>query len=360
MNINLTAPINDLGYGVAGLNILKSLCASGNEVSLWPIGQPTVHNQDEARIVQSSMSNTNHFDFNAPSLRIWHQHDMAQHVGKGKRVGFPIFELNKFSKNEKHHLSSLDTIIVCSEWAKSIVKSEVNHPDIRVAPLGVDTSTFFHKISNIKKDTTVFLNVGKWEVRKGHDVLHKAFNRAFTKDDNVELWMMNHNPFLNNQQEKEWKETYLKSKLGRKIKMVDRVEQHSEVANIMSMADVGVFPSRAEGWNLEALEMMAMGKYVILTDYSAHTQFATQINSKLINIDNTESAHDGVWFNGQGEWASFGDSQMEQLISHMRTLHECKQNDIKSDRHNKNERGIITAKKFSWENSAKNIMETLE
>ena len=147
MELNLTAPINELGYGVAGLNILKGLIRNGCGVSYWPIGQPSVSNEQDATQVKSCMSNATMFKHDSPSLRIWHQHDMAQHIGSGRRVGFPIFELDKFSELEKHHLSSLQGIIVCSEWAKSIIQSEI--PDMKykigVAPLGVDRSIFYPK-----------------------------------------------------------------------------------------------------------------------------------------------------------------------------------------------------------------------
>jgi len=358
MEINLTAPINDLGYGVAGLNVLKGLVRNGCKVSYWPIGQATPRTQEDADIISQCMSNAQFFDSQAPSLRLWHQHDMSHHVGHGIKVGFPVFELDKFSELEKHHLQSLDKIIVCSEWAKGVVEKEVPGSRVDVAPLGVNVSIF--KPQEIEpRSTTVLLNIGKWEIRKGHDILWEAFNEAFNENDDVELWMMNHNPFLDEAQEAEWHNLYLQSKLGSKIKILPRVETHLEVAQIMRQADIGVFPSRAEGWNLEALEMMAMGKYVILTDYSAHTEFASQINSKLIKIDETESAYDGIWFHGQGEWASIGDSQMEQLVSHMRTLHELNQKEYKENRRNKNERGIVTGEKFSWDNCAHKIMESL-
>ena len=353
MELNLTAPINELGYGVAGLNILKGLVRNGCRVSYWPIGQPSIHTQEDYDIYKICAETSLMFNYEAPSLRLWHQHDMAQHIGSGKRIGFPIFELDQFSELEKHHIDSLDNVIVCSEWAKSIVEKEVPSKKYRigVAPLGVDMNVFKPEENN-QGENTIFLNIGKWEIRKGHDVLIDGFNRAFNQSDNVELWMMNHNPFLNESQEKEWHSLYLNSNLGSKVKIIPRVETHKEVADIMRKAHVGVFPSRAEGWNLEALEMMALGKYVVLTNYSAHTEFASEINSKLIHIDNTEDAYDGIWFKGQGKWASLGDSQIEQLASHMKNLHECRNH----SKLNRNERGIVTAKKFSWDNTCKKIM----
>ena len=317
MEINLTAPINDLGYGVAGLNVLKGLVRNGCKVSYWPIGQATPRTQEDADIISQCMSNAQFFDSQAPSLRLWHQHDMSHHVGHGIRVGFPVFELDKFSELEKHHLQSLDKIIVCSEWAKSIVEKEVPGSSVDVAPLGVDIS-IFNAQEMPSRSTTVLLNIGKWEIRKGHDILWEAFNEAFNENDDVELWMMNHNPFLDEAQEAEWHNLYLQSNLGSKIKILPRVETHLEVAQVMRQADIGVFPSRAEGWNMELLESMAMNKPVIATNYSAHTEFCTKDNCFLIDINETEPAHDGKVFQGQGNWAKLGPKQLDMCIDYMR------------------------------------------
>ena len=113
MNINIIAPINQLGYGITGLNIVKEL-SRNNHISLFMIGHPQVTNQEDANIISQCIKNSHFFDVNAPCIKIWHQHDMAQFAGRGKRIGFPIFELDKFNDLEKHQLSSLDMIFVCS------------------------------------------------------------------------------------------------------------------------------------------------------------------------------------------------------------------------------------------------------
>ena len=82
----------------------------------------------------------------------------------------------------------------------------------------------------------------------------------------------------------------------------------------MRQVDVGVFPVRAEGWNLELLELLSCGKHVITTDYSGHTEFINNSNSRIIEIDKLETAQDGVWFHGTGEWAELGSRQKDQLI----------------------------------------------
>jgi glycosyltransferase involved in cell wall biosynthesis len=355
MNINVVAPINQLGYGITGLNVVKTL-NQDNNISLFMIGQPQVTNQEDADIISECIKNAHFFDSNAPCIKIWHQHDMAQFAGRGQRIGFPIFELDKFNDIEKHQLESLDIIFVCSEWAKNVVLDNIKVTDskIKIIPLGVDSSIF--KPSEMPKDCpTRFFNCGKWEIRKGHDKLVDIFNSAFNENDNVELFMMCENPFCTEQEQKEWINLYKNSKLGSKIHIIPRQNTQEEVYNIMQQMHCGIFPARAEGWNLELLEMMSCGKHVITTDYSAHTEFCNSNNSLLIPIKETETAYDGKWFHGQGNWARLDDNAIGYAIKHMSHIHHLNMNNDLSP----NEFGIKTAQEFSWKNTGRKILNVL-
>ena len=72
MQLNLMTPINQLGYGVAGLNILKALQAENN-VALHLIGQPQVTNQADADAVKKGLEAAQMFDPEAHCIKIWHQ-----------------------------------------------------------------------------------------------------------------------------------------------------------------------------------------------------------------------------------------------------------------------------------------------
>lgn len=353
---NIISPINQLGYGIAGLNLIKGLHELRHQVSLFPLGQPTVSNREDAELVSGLIENSRLPDFEADCIRIWHQHDMSQFVGGGSHIGMPIFELDDFNDMEKHHLSNLDRVFVCSEWARQVVYDTIDHKDVHVIPLGVDVSVFKPAAPNATPNT-VFFNCGKWEVRKGHDVLHRAFSEAFTKEDNVELWMMCQNPFNTDEENQAWANLYEKSPLGDKVKIIRRVESQEEVYNIMAKTDCGVFPSRGEGWNLELLEMMACGKKVIATNYSAHTEFCNLDNSLCIECDDKELAYDGKWFHGKcGSWASLGETQVSCIAEAMRSVHKQKKNEGVLP---PNSHGIKTASHFSWKNAALKMLEAL-
>ena len=373
MKLNLNVPINSLGYGVVGYNVWKQLTQS-IDVTLFPIGHQVVPPTDDGsknipadviKAINNDTKKANNFEGSVPTLKIWHENQLAERVGSGKYYAWPFFEISKFDQRRISHMKSVDQIIVSSEWAKNIV--EKNVPDAEepvVIECGVDRSIFhknvkardinptFHRQEISKYSPYVFLNCGKWEVRKGHDVLHKAFKAAFPIDKypDVELWMMASNPFLTDSERVYWESLY---KSDRRIKILRRVDFQTELAAVMAGADCGVFPSRAEGWNLEVLEMMSMGKQVITTDYSAHGQFCNKQNSFLIDIEEEEPIYDGKFFKGDnGVWASLTGNPTDQLISHMRHVYGMGRRE--------NNEGIETAKNLSWETISKKLVEALK
>ena len=358
MDFNLVAPINTLGYGVVGCNVFKSLVANGHKVSYFPIGNPEWPDAGIQNAIKSSILNAQSYNSNAPSLRIWHQYQLDMFPGRGQRIGWPIFELNKFNDREKHSLSNVDQLVVCSDWAKDVIEENNIDVPVTVAPLGVDPAKFFvdeNERSNRaywQKDSTIFINIGKWEKRKGHEELLAAFCLAFKPGDNVELWMINDNPFIGHENI-EWKKKYASTPMVGHIKFFPRLETHDQIRKIFNHVDCGVFPSHAEGWNLEIPELMACGAHIIATDYSGHTQFLTNENSLKLDVTGMESANDGKWFNGQGEWANFS---TEQLADHMRTVHNKKQ----AGQLGLNVAGMETAKQLSWDNTIKSVMSCVE
>jgi glycosyltransferase involved in cell wall biosynthesis len=356
MNINTIFPINGLGYGVAGTNIAKELYKAGHNVSLFPIGNIQLEDELNIPIFNQMIANQATYDSQAPSIRLWHQFALAETVGQGRHIGFPIFELDTFTEREKHHLSNQDELFVCSKWAKQIVLDSGINIEVNVVPLGVDQKIFYpngkHGLAEQGNRPYTFFNSGKWEIRKGHDILVEMFNRAFTKDDDVQLNLLTGNPFLNEDETAKWVKLYKNSPLGDKILLIDRCPTQYHVAGLMRQADCGIFPSRAEGWNLELLEMMACGKPVIATNHSSHTEFCTPANAELIHIIDTEKAYDNKWFFGQGSWAKIDEDQIEQGVVLMRNMYKNRIHD--------NPQGVETAKQFSWNNTAKTITQLLD
>ena len=344
MNINLNCPINLTGYGVASFNILKELLHIDN-ISLFPIGQPSVQSKLDYDLISSLLSNHQYIDPKGPCVKIWHQFDLATRIGNGKYFAYPFFELDTFNEYEKMHLAIPDVIIASSQWSKNVLQENGIKSNIDVVPLGVDSSIFNSSISRTQhNDNYVFLTIGKWEIRKSHELLPELFKKAFPFQKDVKLIIVasEHSSYSNKEEIKAWKKLYSDDD---RISVIPGVDSQNNLAQIIANSDCGIYISKAEGWNLELLETMSMNKPAIATNYSAHTEFCNKDNCLLVDIEEKELAHDGKAFRGQGYWAKIGDKQIDQTINYMRYLY--------NNRIITNEYGVKTAKQYTWANSAK-------
>jgi glycosyltransferase involved in cell wall biosynthesis len=355
MNLNFIGPVcgDATSYSICTQNIVTELSKLCN-ISLFPIGKaqqfPLGQYPEMVNALNNGMLN---FDHTADCVRLYHAFSQDMFVGTGLHLAFPIFELNDFNEIEKHHLSSVDDIFVTSEWAKQIVLDTINTTWVHVAPLGVDT-TIFKPCSRQANDATVFTHIGKAEIRKSSCDIVDCFNAAFTEEDDVILYLSWQNRFYEDMPD--WNTYAKESPLGHKIQLVPPDIPVAELVKLYQATDCLVSMSKAEGWNMPLLEAMACGCNVIATDCTAQTEFCTNDNCLLIEVDEMEIAYDGHFFKGKcGEWHCVGERQHEQLIEYMRAVHTTRPADVEL-----NVAGIETAKKFSWANTAAAIMEVFE
>ena len=352
--MNIFTPIDCYtGYGITGYNIWKNLYSLDNDTTLFVINGGNIEQSWDRDLLMSSLIKQRNYNKDLPCLKIWSAHDLLiRPLGNSKYGALTFFETDTLTVEEKQGYDFLDVIFMPTEWGKKVLlENKVDKPIVVCNP-GIDHSLFSDQVPQDKdKDKYVFVNFGKWEIRKGHDILLEIFNKAFNEKDNVELWMINYNPFLNEEQNKEWYEKYKNSKLGDKIKIYPRLPSQSSLRNLLSYTDCGIFPSRGEGWNNCAAELMAMNKPLIITNCSAHTEYCTEKNSYLINIDENEPAIDNMWFFGNANWAKLGSNQIDQGVEHMRSVYK---NNIRS-----NPNGVSTMSTFTWDKTAKILHDTM-
>jgi hypothetical protein len=164
--LNYIAPICSTGYGITAINILKQLVKS-YDITLSSINnQIAADSEEELEFFTRLLDKSKEIDVTAPCLKIWHQFDLAQRIGKGTYFGFPIFELDTFDHREKNHLNSTDQLFVCSNWAKTILENNGIKKPVSVIPLGVDLSIFDESIEIQKYDNDNYiLNDAGWHFR---------------------------------------------------------------------------------------------------------------------------------------------------------------------------------------------------
>lgn len=345
--INYYGPLSShIGYGIAAHYIIKAIYQLGTDIIYWPIGNPEV--DQDAELIQSFINNQRKYDTKFNTLTIWHQNLLHNRIGLNLNSALTFFEKNQLNAHEIMSMNTQDIIFAPSKWAYDIIK---NTPQFKREcfhiPMGVDCDQFKLSIRD-NCPTYKFFNIGKIEKRKGHDVLVDIFNKAFEKDDNVELVISWNNPFLTEEQHKEWESKYKTSKLGDKIQFIPRIHRN-QMNMLYNTIDCGIFPTRAEGCGLPLMELLACGKPLITTNYSAHTDFCTSQNAMLVDIDGMEVCSDGVWFHGEGEWARLDEPQIDQFVEYMR---KCYRSSYKM-----NIKGRQDMEERSWDKTAQSILK---
>ena len=348
------APYCRTGYGVVGAHLLREFLLQDAPVAYFPLGHidGSVVKSD---LVKRALARQGSFNDSAPSVRLSQQFDLAMHVGRGPRIGFPIFELDQFHAYERHHLERQDRLLVTCEWARHVLlENGIANTPIDIIPLGVDRAVFHEHVAFTATTTdTVFMSVGKLERRKGQRELLTAFETAFTPHDAVRLVLVCHNAFVDEKTFADMVHPFRTSPMASRITLVTTpLATQRDLATVMASADCAVFPARAEGWNLEALEMLSMGKPVIATDCTGHTAYLTTDNARLIAVDALEpSVPDAP----SGRWAAWGERQHEQLVVNLRDVHCARQHDELAV----NVAGIRTAERLSWAASANTLMRSV-
>lgn len=354
MRINTFAPINQLGYGIHSYNYIKSL-QKYFDIGFSPIGNVQCNDHDFIFNLKRT------FNQNDPSIMIFHENFMNQFHSKKLRIGFPVFECDKIDDFSRSLLNELDYIFVTSEWAKeTLLENKINR-EVIVIREGVNPNIF--KITEEKFIDTgkfTFINVGKHELRKNTDLILESFMELF-RDKEAALIMhsYNHftrkfssiNPFNKGFMQEDDNERFIKYAYGDCDIYFTKPLVNSNLETLYNSANVGILPSRAEGWQLPLIEALACGLPSICTNCTGQSEYINNEKMKelqgdlIINLDELEKeiANDGIFFNGsKGSWYKL--KNMDSLKDRMITAYN------KTYSH-KNISDFVT-NNFNWELTA--------
>lgn len=149
------------------------------------------------------------------------------------------------------------SVITPSEWLKQLTEeSFLGKNNILVINNGIDLSIFYPRVSKFKtvksiEDKKIVLGVAyKWEKRKGLDVFLE-FNKKLPED--YQIILVGTNEFVD--------KVLLEQE--RKIISIHRTSNQAELAELYSVADVFVNPTREENFPTVNIESLACGTPVV-------------------------------------------------------------------------------------------------
>jgi len=221
---------------------------------------------------------------------------LNQNPGFGYYIGYTMFETDRIPSKWVQACNQMDEMWVPSRFnQETFAGAGVCREKLHVLPIGLDTRVYNPEfVEPVKIEACrgfTFLSVFEWSQHKGWDVLLRAYMRAFSPAENVNLIL--HATVRDGKPVKERVEEFAAS-IGRKLSECPRILisdqqiSHSQLLSLYRSVDAFVLPSRGEGWGIPYMEAMAMGLPTIGTRWSSNLDFMNEENSCLIDCEVVE------------------------------------------------------------------------
>ena len=236
-------------------------------------------------------------------------------------------------KNDNSYIANFAAVHNCNFNAQKFSQAGVKQ-NISQIPLGVDEHIYVPHISRTDKYKFVclnntpensfspepagfkFLSIFRCSYRKGPDVLIKAFQRAFTKNDGVCLIIFSRHYWGNVQNEKMDTVAATKDYLCKWIKdnpdsppiywCGDYIKDE-DMPHVYGWGDCYVSTSRGEGFGLTLLEAGACNIPIIAPNHSGFSEYMNHERGYIIDTDGYENIGKIEFQNGKPQYV--GDNE---------------------------------------------------
>ncbi len=286
-----------------------------------------------------------------------------------KVVGYTFFEENilhpSYVRNGRNFY---DVIVTGSKWCEKALRDH-GLKTVSTIIQGIDPLLFnsFQAEKDYFRDKFVVFSGGKFEFRKGQDIVIRAYKVLQDRHQDVMLVNSWFN-FWGFSMKTMSKSPYIKFDVTSNdyIKIIEKTLQDNgidlervitllphpsfDMARIYKNTDVGLFPNRCEGGtNLVLMEYMACGKPVIASYNSGHKDIINKSNSimvkqmKQMTICQEKTAI-AVW----------DDPDLDETINHLEWAYQHRE-ELKSI----GEQAANDLKQLTWKNTAEKFYNIL-
>lgn len=282
-----------------------------------------------------------------------------------KNIGYTFFE-NELNEASIKNGKEFDLLLAGSKWCRDKM-ADARMENTEVLLQGIDPEIFYP--SQEKRDSNLFVifSGGKFEYRKGQDLVLKAVKILQEKYEDIILinaWYnfwpasiisLNNSKHINFEMKGDnWQEfmanIYRINEMDAKRIFTLPLVQNKMLRELYLKTDLGVFPNRCEGGtNLVLMEYMACGKPAAASFNSGHKDILTDDNS----IKLTEMKECKLYKSSKliSDWQ---EPDLDELISKIEFAY-LNRSFIKDI-------GIQAGedlKQYTWENSAKTLFSLL-
>jgi glycosyltransferase involved in cell wall biosynthesis len=300
MSFSFNAPLGEVSFGQVSTLLLRGFFSRGIKPDVFVIGQnPTFSSQKQDQEFTSSVSQCigkahESHSRETPTLKLWH---LNQGMDSFSKVNYLLtfYELDQPTPHELNVAKNCDKLIFTSKYTQDIfsqfgVKSEV-------VPLAFDKYNFKKINKKYFEDERIVFNLcGKFEKRKHHERIIKAWCKKFGNNKKYYLQCALFNPFIDEQSNKQNFIRSLESKNYFNVQFLGHMPTNELYNDYLNSGNIIIGMSGAEGWGLPEFQSVALGKHSVILDAHAYKEWANESNSVLVQPSGKIEAYDGLFF----------------------------------------------------------------
>ncbi len=317
-------PRAELGMGEHVRLSAKALDSVGFPFSIYDFSVNVVARQQDDRAVKwlstDSSYPVNIFHINADQMTIAGEALGPAFFENRYNIGYWAWELSRFPREWDPAIAMVDEIWTPSRFIRDAIIDRTEKP-VHWMPLAVHVTppphvdrAFFH----LPEDVFLFLfsfDFASFRSRKNPEAIIEAFVAAFpegTEPVALVIKTLAHEHYAEEL-------AFLKRLAASdpRIRVMDIVLSHEEIAGLTNVCDCYVSLHRSEGFGRGMAEAMHLGKPVIATGYSGNVDFMTPATSCLVDYS-LVPVKDGEYPHSEGQvWA---EPDVAQAAEYMRRL----------------------------------------
>jgi glycosyltransferase involved in cell wall biosynthesis len=272
----------EVGYGSVARNLVLALERAGIDIAMAPFGnQPVKGFERFFKLVDAWDRLAFYCDHRFRPGDMTSEHLVIHTMWE--TTGVPVEQVDAINQTSKL------LYVPCRQNVTSYRESGVKVP-VKVLRYGVDGCMFPH-LQRARANVFTFGTFGDLIVRKGIDVLIRAFRDEFHRREPVRLILKSTGPIP----------AYAADDV--RIQLVSGVMGQGQLLDLLREMDVLVLPSRGEGFGLCGIEAMATGMPLIATNWSGPAEYLSAEDSYPLSYRMVDSegcvAHEvrfsGLW-----------------------------------------------------------------
>jgi glycosyltransferase involved in cell wall biosynthesis len=359
VSFSVNLPFNKVSFGQVSTLLMRGLYGKGVHPCAFPIAQTDLAHIGQDKPFMDYLSkclNKAHLehDRNKPTFKLWHLNDSLPSYSKISKL-LTFYELDQPTPTEINISKNIDKLFFTNKYTQDVF--EQYGVESTLIPLPFDKHSF--KVLNKKyfeDDRIVFNLCGKFEKRKHHEKIIKAWANKFGNNKKYYLQCAVYNTFIDAESNKQ---NFIKAVDGKSysnIQFLGDMPTNSLYNDFLNSSDIIIGMSGGEGWGLPEFQSLALGKHGVIMNAHAYKEWATEENSIMVEPSGKIEAYDGVFFapNQAYNQGNIFDFKDDDFIS------ACEEAIKRVELSRVNEEGLKIQKDFSLEKTIDKLLPLID